>query len=183
MGNKVRKTECRLTASVVAMVVLILCFCITTYALVMPTVSVPDNIFHTGTVKINLNDGVPVIEEHEFLFEPGKTVEKDFFIENQGTCDVYYKIYLSDAAGGLSDVVEITVLDGERVLASGTAVELDRVNVGAADTALAVGERRTLTVRFRFPENAGNSEQNMKLNFNLCADAVQTKNNPDRLFG
>ena len=183
MQNKDRKTQRRLTASVVAVILLVLCFCITTYALMMPNVSVPDNTFHTGTVKINLNDDIPVIEEHEFLFEPGMTVKKDFFIENQGTGDVYYKIYLSEVSGGLSDSVVITVLEGDRELVSGTAEQLNRMNVGAAENALAVGERRTLSLCFRFPENAGNSEENMNLYFSVCADAVQTKNNPDRLFG
>ena len=64
----------------VIIIVLAFCLCITTFALVYASVSVGNNLFHTGEVKINLNDGKPVIREHEFLFEPGMTVVKDFFI-------------------------------------------------------------------------------------------------------
>ena len=47
---------------------------------------------------------------------------------------------------------------------------------------LAVGQRRTLTMYFHFPEATGNSAQAKDLTFTLCADATQTKNNPQRLF-
>lgn len=90
MSSNQKTTSKKLTASVVTVFVLAICLCITTFALIWATVSVENNLFHTGIVKINLNDGKPVIEEHEFLFEPGMTVKKDFFIENQSTWDVYY---------------------------------------------------------------------------------------------
>ena len=82
MGNKQNKTAKKLTRAIILAVFLAICLCITTYALVMAHVSVKENRFHTGSVNINLNDGKPVIEEHEFLFEPGMTVIKDFFIQN-----------------------------------------------------------------------------------------------------
>ena len=103
------KTAKKLTGSIIAVVVLAICLVITTFALVWATVSVDNNLFRTGSVKINLNDGKPVIEEHEFLFEPGMTVKKDFFIENESTCDVFYKLYFENVQGGLADVLEITV--------------------------------------------------------------------------
>ncbi|MCI8471939.1 MAG: hypothetical protein HFE65_02400 [Clostridiales bacterium] len=175
-------TSKKLTASVTAVVVLAVCLCITTFALVWATVSVEGNLFHTGTVKINLNDGRPVVEEHEFLFEPGMTVKKDFFIENQSTWDVYYKLYFADVEGGLANVLEITVKDGDKVLYSGKAANLTKENVGAADDVLKLNERRNLTVYFHFPEGAGNNTQNLVLTFSMKADAVQTKNNPNRVF-
>ena len=79
------KTTKKLTGGIVTIIVLAVCLCVTTVALVRATVSVDNNLFHTGSVKINLNDGKPVIQEHEFLFEPGMTVKKDFFIENEST--------------------------------------------------------------------------------------------------
>ena len=180
--NDNSKTAKKLTGSIIAVIVLALCLCITTFALVWATISVENNLFHTGTVKINLNDGKPVIEEHEFLFEPGMMVKKDFFIENESTWDVYYKLYFDNVNGGLSDVLEITVKDGERTLYHGTTAELNRANVGAADDILKINERRELSVYFYFPEESGNSAQNLTLTFDICADAVQTKNNPNRLF-
>lgn len=176
------KTAKKLTLSVVAIVLLSLCLSITTFALIWSMVSVDNNLFQTGTVKINLNDGKPVIEEHEFLFEPGMTVKKDFFIENQSTWDVYYKLYLADIEGGLADVLEISIRHGDTVLFEGKANELIKENADAANDILKLNERRDFTMLFHFPEEAGNYAQNLYLSFTVCADAVQTKNNPNKLF-
>ena len=110
------------------------------------------------------------------------TVEKNFFIENESTWAVFYKIYLDDISGGLADVLIVTIKDGEKILYSDTANELTKQNVIAVDDALKIGQRRDLTVIFRYPENQGNDTQNLDLTFTLCADAVQTKNNPNKLF-
>lgn len=176
------KTAKKLTGGIITIIVLAICLCITTFALVYESVSVEDNTFHTGEVSINLNDGKPVIREHEFLFEPGMTVKKDFFIENDSTWDVYYRLYLDEVSGGLADVLTVTIQDGDRVLYSGTANDLTRENVAAADDVLKIGQRRELTVLFHYPETAGNSTQNLELTFTLCAEATQTKNNPEKLF-
>ena len=176
------KTSKRLTGGIITVILLVICLCLTTFALVWTTVSVDNNLFHTAKVEINLNDGDPVIQEYEYLFAPGTTVEKHFFLENKSTGDVYYKLYFDKVKGGLSDVLEITVMDGERVLYRGTAKELNRTNVGAADDILRLNERRELTVYFRFPEEVGNSAQGLTLSFDLCADAVQVRNNPNKLF-
>lgn len=176
------KTAKRLTGGIIAIVVLAVCLCITTFALVYESVAVENNLFHTGEVKINLNDGKPVIREQEFLFEPGMTVEKNFFVENNSTWDVYYRVYLDKVSGGLADVLNITVKDGDRVLYSGTANELTKQNVSAADDMLKIGQRRDLTVVFYYPEESGNDTQNLDLTFTLCAEATQTKNNPNKQF-
>lgn len=181
MSDK-RTTRNKLTGSLITVVVLAVCLCITTFALVWEMLSVENNLFHTGNVQINLNDGKPVIKEHEFLFEPGMTVKKDFFIENESSGDVYYKLYCNHVSGGLADVLEITVRDGEKTLYQGTASSLTRAAAGAADDILRINERRELSVYFHFPAEAGNSAQAFDLTFDLCADAVQTKNNPQRLF-
>ena len=88
------KTAKKLTGGIITIIILVICLCITTFALVYTSVSVENNRFHTGEVKINLNDGKPVIREHEFRFEPGMTVVKSFFVENDSTWDVYYRLYL-----------------------------------------------------------------------------------------
>ena len=176
------KTAKKLTGSIITVIILAVCLCITTFSLVWATISVDNNLFRTGSVKINLNDGKPVIEEHEFLFEPGMTVKKDFFIENESTWDVYYKLYFENVTGGLADVLKITVNDGEKTLYQGTVKDLNRTDVTAADDVLKIKERRELTVYFHFPEEAGNDTQNLTLTFDMCADAVQTKNNPNKAF-
>lgn len=172
----------QLTRGIAAIAVLAVCLCITTLALVYSMVSVEGNLFQTGTIAINLNNGKPVIEENEFLFEPGMTVEKTFFIENTGTWDVYYKLYLENLEGGLADVLEVSVRDKDTTLFSGLASDFTKEKIAAAEL-LALGERRELTMTFYFPQNASNSTENLSLSFDLRADAVQAKNNPDKLFG
>ena len=176
------KTAKRLKVSIVIIILLAVALAITTFALIYANISVENNIFHTGEIKINLNDGKPVIREQEFLFEPGMTVKKEFFIENESTWDVYYKIYFADVSGGLADVLDITVKDGSRVLYTGTANTLTKEQTSAADDILHMNQKKVLTVYFHFPEDKGNEAQNMNLTFTMCADAAQTKNNPDRLF-
>lgn len=180
MTNKTNAKK--LTGGIVTIIILAVCLCITTFALVWATVSVENNLFHTGLVEINLNDGKPVIHENEFIFEPGMTVEKDFFIENNSTYSVYYKLYLDNVSGGLADVLDISIKDGNKVLYKGTATELNRQNVIVADDVLQIKENKILTIVFHFPEDKGNSAQNLDLTFTMCADATQTKNNPNKFF-
>lgn len=181
-SKKGGRTNRKLAVSIFTILFLISLLGATTYALIVLSVSVDDNYFKTGSIEINLNDGKPVLNEDEYLFEPGMTVTKSFFIENLSTWEVYYKIYLDDVAGDLSSVLEITISDGDKVLFEGTADELTRSSVKAADDVLEVNEKRDLTITFHYPEAAGNSTQARTLSFKLCAEAVQTKNNPDKLF-
>ena len=108
MKNKAN-TEARLTLGVMIAVVLLLSLCVTTYALFYATVKVEDNYFKTGIVSIDLNGGQPVITEDEYLFEPGMTVVKPFYIKNESTWSVYYKLYFENVEGGLADVLQIAI--------------------------------------------------------------------------
>ena len=45
-----------------------------------------------------------------------------------------------------------------------------------------IKEKRYLKIRIHFPEEAGNEAQNLTISFDIAAQAVQTKNNPDKLF-
>lgn len=182
MRNKQKRTAKQLTRAIILAVILAICLCITTYALVLARVSVKENRFQTGVVDINLNDGQAVITEEEFLFEPGMTVKKDFFIENKSTCEVYYKLYFDKVSGGLADVLEITIQKGDKILYRGTAASLNRANVAAADDVLGIGAKRDLTILFHYPEAGDNSGQNQTLSFELSATAVQTKNNDNKEF-
>ena len=182
MKNKAN-TEARLTLGVMIAVVLLLSLCVTTYALFYATVKVEDNYFKTGIVSIDLNGGQPVITEDEYLFEPGMTVVKPFYIKNESTWSVYYKLYFENVEGGLADVLQIAILDDQgKVLYEGTANSLSRQNVAAADDLLLIGEKSDFTIRFHYPELSGNETQDQQLKFDLCADAVQEKNNPDKDF-
>lgn len=161
---------------------LVLGLAVTTFAIGLSLVNVPDNTFRTGSIKLNLNNGNPVIQENEFAFEPGVTVQKSFFLQNEGTWEVYYKLYFSNVNGNLADVLDVTIRDGDTVLYQGKMSGLTRRSAPTADTRLAVGQRRDFTITFHFPEESGNRWQGEALTFELCADAVQTKNNPAALF-
>lgn len=65
----------KLAGGILVIVLLALCLCVTTVALVWESVAVKNNLFQTSSIQINLNDGKPVIDEHKFLFEPGMTVQ------------------------------------------------------------------------------------------------------------
>lgn len=182
MKNKHGSTSGKITAGIILLIVLSIALSGTTFALVYSMVTVDNNVFRTGVIDINLNDGKPVIEEHEFEFRPGMAVQKEFFLENNSTWSVYYKIYFRNVEGGLASLLRITIAIGDKILYEGTAAEMTRERVAAADDELAIGERRNLTVTFLLPWETGNEGQGQLLAFDLCADAVQTKNNRDRLF-
>ncbi len=173
----------KLTICIVIIVILAVCLCITTFALVYSKVSVDENIFKTGTVEINLNDGKPIIAEADrILFEPGMTVTKDFFIKNESTDEVYYKIYFDNVHGGLEKVLNVKILDKETgaKLYDGKAEGLIRENCDSAE--LLLNETRTLTAEFHYPKLSGNETQNLSMSFNMCAVATQKKNNDGREF-
>ena len=180
------KTTKKLAACMATIVILSVLLTATTLALIIVSVEVQDNLWVTGDVAINLNDGEAIINSldpgEEFkLFEPGMTVFKDFFIENKSTDSVFYRIYLDRVKGNLATVMEITVMDGNKVLYSGTAADMTADNVSAGT--LDLHERKDLVIYFHYPEEAGNETQGSNLTFTVCAEAVQTRNNdPDNPF-
>lgn len=183
MKTKLSPTALRLALSLLLLVALLAGLCITTYALVRLSVEIPDNSFTTGKISIDLNGGNAVITEDEFLFEPGMTVEKPFYLKNNSTWPIYYKLYFENVRGGLATVLEVSILDEDgTVLYSGSPAELSREALEAADDELGVGQTCNFTIRFYFPPERGNEAQNLTLSFNLSAEAVQTKNNDQKQF-
>lgn len=178
------ETHKKLRRSMFIAVLLALMLGVTTFALITSMVEVKDNHFDTGVVKINLNDGNPVISEDEYLFEPGMRVVKDFFIENEGSIDAYYKIYLEDVKGDLADVLQLTIREKgtDKILYQGTAKELTRGSAAVDEAVLSAGERKDLTIRFYFPKERGNEAQDKTLSFKMGATATQVRNNPDHSF-
>lgn len=173
----------KLNISIATLVVLFLCLCVTAFALAYAMLRVDNNVFETGEIDIDLNGGKPVIEADEFLFEPGMTVEKSFYIKNNGTWAVYYKLYFSNVKGDLGDVLDVTIENAEgNVLLQGKLSKLKRHNVPVVEDELKVGERRDMTIIFHFPEDAKNTAQSDNVSFALSALAVQTKNNGGKEF-
>ncbi len=173
----------RLTLRIVLVVLLCLLLSIASFAAGYYLYRVSDNQFQTGTIDIDLNGGAPVITAGEYLFEPGVTVEKEFYIQNNSTWAVYFRLFFEEDAGALGDILLVTLLD-----ADGTELHTGRLNDFTDrqnpiyQGELAVDQRRVMTLRFHFPEEAGNRWQAEELEFRLSAVAVQTKNNPDKEF-
>ena len=177
-----RHTARKFANGVASVIILSICLIISTIALMFETFMVSDNLFRTGRVKIDLNGGKPVISEHELLFEPGMTIKRNFYIENLSSEEVHYRIYFKTVEGGLADILEITISDEDTILYKGTASDFTQELAALSKTALGINEHKELTATFHFPENSGNNAQNKTLSFDLCADSVQTRNNPDKLF-
>jgi len=172
----------KLGINIFSIIILIVLFISITYAITKHIISYKDNLFKTGIVKINLNDGQTIINSDELLFEPGMTITKDFFIENQSTFDVYYKIYFSEVSGELADILKVTIKNKDKVLYEDSIKNLSRKKVKTVEEELKVNEKITLNISFHYPEEASNQTQNATVTFRLSADAVQTKNNPQKLF-
>ena len=181
-----KTTEKRLTASVLAVILLSICLLVTTAALLFATVRLENNVFRTGKIAISLNGGNPIIREDEFLFEPGMTVVKEFTIENLTEQDAYYRLFFANVDGELADVLEVKITDSGAVLYEGTMSSLTYVRENppqAADTVLTKAEgQRKLSMSFHFPEAADSSLCRTTLTFDVVAEATQAKNNPLREF-
>ena len=171
----------KLQINVFTLLLLCLGLCITSFALSYTVIKIENNFFKTGEIKINLNDGKPIINENDHLFEPGMTVEKPFFIKNQGAEPIYYKLNFTGVSGELSKAIDVTILDTNRLeLVSGKIYEFetDKELIGS----LGRYEKQDLIARFHFPENEGNKYKGESLQFIMSAISVQTKNNPNKDF-
>lgn len=155
---------------------------ITSVALIWQKVAVEENLFQTGIVSINLNDGQPVFRRDMF-FEPGMVIEEDFTLSNEdSTCDVYYRLYFTEVKGDLAEVLQVEVFDGDTTIFEGTLADMNGRESEGADGILREGETRAMTIVFRVPGDCGNLMQGSTVLFDLNADAVQTVNNPGGLF-
>ena len=133
-------------------------------------------------VELTINDGKPIVDVTDMVYEPGGTYVSEFPVANLGTFDVWYRVYLTGVTGELQDDIIVTIKEKDgTVLCKGTMNQLtaDKVMTGS----LAAGESKTLTIEFYFSADADNSAQGQTVSFNITADATQKKNNPDKDFG
>lgn len=176
----------RLSISVTALIILCISLCVTSFALAYTFIRVEDNLFATGIVDIELQESDFVIQGSstgDFLFEPGMRVYKTFSIENKSTDPngVWYKLYFKNISGELADIIDVTFYDGNNEVLSGKLSEMTRTNTNTVDK-LALNETRNFKVEFHYPETGGNEGQGGTAEFVICAEAVQSKNNPTGIF-
>jgi len=177
-----KRTRKQFFKAISVLVIFLSVFVLSTAAFWYPSVTVERNLFRTGIVKINVNDGKPIIVEEEIFFEPGMSIAKDFFIKNEGTMDVYYRLYFEQVEGYQEKELEVEIKQGGTILWSGRIAELTEENCMESGVALRESETIWLTAILHIPESIGNDLQKRELLFDLCVEGVQTKNNPDRLF-
>lgn len=155
---------------------------LTTLALVTSFVRKEDNLFETGQVKIELNGGEKIFDGEDMNLEPGRAAVREFTVENVGDADAYVRLYLENVEGTLEEALTFAIYDGEEELYNGKASELTKETPCVDGTALAAGEVRTLTAVVTMAEEAGNAYEEGTLTFDVTADAVQVRNNPDIAF-
>jgi len=78
---------------------------VTSAALALSIVSLEENTFITGVVDINLNDEKPIFDLSGV--EPGMTLESPFWLRNDSTTSVFYKIYCTDISGELAEAMDV----------------------------------------------------------------------------
>ncbi len=170
----------KLQINVVTLLLLCLGLCITSFAIATKiSYDVRNNYFHTGIIDIDLNGDNPIIPE--CLIGPGMTAKREFYIRNNGSGDVFYKLYFKEIEGKLGDVLEITIYEKdspETVLFNkekiSDLVDTDRLKIAGE---LKRGQEQEWIAEFHFPEDAGNEYKGESLEFKMSAIAVQTKNN------
>lgn len=178
-----QKLKKKLTFMIVTVVLLSLGLAITSFALASSIVSIRNNRFSMSMgVELTINDGKPVVDVTDMVYEPGGTYQSEFPIANLGTFDVWYRVYFTDVEGVLKDYITVTVKEADgTVLCKGTMGELGSDKV--AVSSLAAGEKKTLTIEFYFSSEAGNAAQGQSVSFNITANATQKQNNPNKDFG
>ena len=173
----------KLTVMIVTVVLLSLGLAITSFALASSIAQVRNNRFAMSMgVELTINDGKPVVDVTDIVYEPGGTYVSEFPIANLGTFDVWYRVFFTDVNGALKDYITVTIKEADgTVLCKGTMSELSSDKV--AVSSLAAGEKKTLTIEFYFSSEAGNAAQGQSVSFNITANATQKQNNPNKDFG
>lgn len=173
----------KLTMMIVAVVLLSLGLTVTSFALASSIAQIRNNRFTMSMgVELKINEGNPVVDPTNMVYEPGGTYQSEFPIANVGTFDVWYRVYLTDVEGVLKDFITVTIKEADgTVLCKGTMSELSSDKV--AISSLAAGEKKTLNIEFYFSSEAGSAAQGQTVSFNITANATQKQNNPYMDFG
>ena len=173
----------KLNIMIVTVILLVCGLAVSSFALASSIVSLRNNRFAMSMgVELNVNDGKPVLDVKDVIYEPGGTYRSEFSIANLGSFDVWYRVYLTDVEGALKDDITVTVKEKDgTVLCNGTMNDLSSDKV--AVSSLAAGEEKILYIEFYFSSDADNSAQGQTVTFNITATATQKQHNPYMDFG
>ena len=187
--RKEKSLEARLAWSVVTIVILSLCLCVTSLAVVYAILSVSNNIFTTAKFDIELYNADDVLEgtvisEGDVRIEPGATFKKEFSIVSKCSVDAYFRVYFDKVSGALADSVEMKITDdADNVIYDWSVIsDMLKKDAVAADRIIEPLERVKLYIWVRMPETIGNEAMTEELCFDICVDAVQHRNNENAEF-
>lgn len=180
MEQKLRR---KLKIMIASVILLSLCLIGTSFALASSMVKLRNNHFVMSMgVEIELNEGKPVIDMSEVVFEPGQSYTSEFPILNLSSFDVWYRIYFTGVKGELKEFIYVTIKEQEgTILCNGKICEID--SDVAVVSSLKAGEEKILNITFTFLIDADNSKQGETVMFNVTADATQKQNNSHKDFG
>ena len=178
-GKNIRK---KLNILLVTVFLLLSGLAVTSFALTSSVITLRNHHFSMSTgVELEINDGSPVIDGSDVLYEPGGSYQREFSIANPGVIDIWYRIYITDAEGAFKENITVTIKEpGGTVLCHGRMDELSAET--AAVASLGAKEEKILSIELYFAPDAENGAQGKEVSFTIAADATQKKNNPMGLF-
>ena len=178
---KLPQLTARIVRYALPVAALILCWGVVSYALSWHLISVDENTFSVGELKINLNDGKPVFDE-DILIEPGMMLQKHFTIANEGNADAYYRLWFSEIEGGLADELLVELRDGKKLIFEGEFADLLEEKMFGTNSILLAGEEKELSIIIFLPEKGSNAVQGDTITFRLNYDATQKDGNPGKEY-
>ena len=175
-------TKSKIYLNMTSLIFLLLMLIGVTYALLFSFVSVKDHFFESGYVKIDLNGGKLVFDNDDFNLAPSQSVTKPMSVKNLSSVPIYYRIYLKNINGGLSESISFNIYDGSNLIKTITLHNFDYKNALVSDESLAVNGEKLYTIEAFFNNSAGNTYNNSAVTFDFVAEAVQSQYNPNKEF-
>ena len=134
-----------------------------------------NTVVTTGAMEIEFSDGAQVNLQNAL---PGDYVEKTFSVENKGTLDTVYDIYMSDLINEFVDksdlVYTLTSNDGGQ--------NINETQVGDVPTKIVsnkqigVGDKHNYTLRIEFKETNDNQDDNKGKSFSTIIRVNEVQN-------
>lgn len=179
-ARKMKEVAC-IAGSMLVVAALMIGWGAVTLVLANHQVTVGENAFYNGTLKVNLNDGKPVFDE-EILFEPGMMIQKKFTIANEGNIDAIYHLWFSEIEGDLAKELTVEIRDGKKRIFEGVLEDLIEEKVVGTNATLLANEEKELTIQIFLPEESKNDMKGKTVSFRLNYDATQKEGNPNKEF-
>ncbi len=163
--NEIKTISETIKKSAVVIIFLVLCLIFSTFSLAY--IKAQDE-----SCKINLNGGLPVVEESNFKISPGMTLERDFFIKNESSNRLGYSLYFQNMEGSLGNIITATFYEEDKIILSGLMADLTKAKVNNTIGSLNPYEKKPLKVVFAFPKEVTNEYKKASLQFDIGAVAM-----------